>query len=91
MIVGVEPKDEIDGDFIFVSENNKIINLSRKEKSNLYCSGLQIINPYLINQLVTDEKNFYKVWERLFGSENLKISNLQPKYWYSYDDIKQIK
>jgi NDP-sugar pyrophosphorylase family protein len=91
MIVGVEPKEEIDGDYIFTSKNNKITHLTREKKSHLYCSGLQIINPHLLNQLITKENNFYKVWEKLFDSDNLKLSSLQPKYWYSYDDLKQIK
>jgi MurNAc alpha-1-phosphate uridylyltransferase len=91
MVVGVKPNSEIDGDFIFTSENNKIKYLNRTEKTNLYCSGLQIINPNLIYKLIKHENNFYKVWEKFFDTDNLKLSNIQPDSWYSYDNIKQIK
>jgi NDP-sugar pyrophosphorylase family protein len=91
MFVFVKPNSELDGDFIFTSENNKIKYLDRTEKTNLYCSGLQIINPNLIYKLIKHENNFYKVWEKFFDTDNLKLSNIQPDSWYSYDNIKQIK
>jgi MurNAc alpha-1-phosphate uridylyltransferase len=91
MMVGVNPIDGIDGDFIFTNKNNQITSLTRKIQSNLYCSGLQIINPNLIYYSISKENNFYGVWEKFFNTENIKLSNIHPSQWRSYDNLKQIK
>ena len=90
MVIGTEPQENIDGDFIICNENQNIYNLTRKIKSNLYCTGMQIINPFLVNQICSEEYNFNNVWSQLFGTKDLKVSSIRPSYWKSYDSINQI-
>jgi len=90
MIIGTKPVDGISGDYITKDENNNIISLSRMIKTEEYCSGVQIINPYRVNQMMESHDNFYDVWNSLITKKEIKISSVLPKFWYSYDEIKQI-
>jgi len=65
MVIGVNPVKGVEGDFIQYDENNIISQLSRTINSDKYCSGLQIINPYKVNQLTQKSENFYDVWKQL--------------------------
>ena len=61
MIVPTKPVKGLDGDYIF--QTNNIVNkLSRKRKTNIYCSGIQIMNPYEINKKYKKRNNFNKLW-----------------------------
>ena len=91
MVIGTKPVDSIDGDYITCDENNNITSLDRNNKTEKYCSGVQIINPHKVNQLHIENNNFYGVWNSLIEKKELKISNVCPDFWYSYDDIKQVK
>lgn len=90
LIVGTKPKEGINGDFIRNNENNVITHLDRNESSDLYSSGLQIINPQKVNDLCAPSNNFYNVWSQLLNTNNLKISNIHPNEWMCFDNIKQI-
>jgi NDP-sugar pyrophosphorylase family protein len=91
MVIGTTPVNGIDGDYITYDENNNITFLDRNNKTEKYCSGVQIINPHKVNQLHIENNNFYGVWNSLIEKKELKISNVYPDFWYSYDDIKQVK
>jgi NDP-sugar pyrophosphorylase family protein len=91
MIVGTLPKDNIAGDYIFHDENNLITSLDRYNESEKYCCGVQIINPFKINQKCLPTNNFYGVWESLINKKDIKVSNISPDLWCSYDDLTQIK
>jgi NDP-sugar pyrophosphorylase family protein len=90
MVVGVEPVDGIDGDFIEYDENNTIVSLTREKVTDKYCSGLQIINPFKVNDITADSDNFYDVWQQLRYMGELKVSNILPTKWKCYDEIKSI-
>ena len=90
MIIGVEPDNNISGDFITHDKNNKIIKLDRHTPTNIYCSGLQIINPFKVNNITNKNDNFNNVWDELINLGELKISNIKPISWSCYDDIKNI-
>jgi NDP-sugar pyrophosphorylase family protein len=90
MVVGVEPVDGVAGDFIEQDDTNTIIKLGRDNATDKYCSGLQIINPYRVNEITKERNNFYDVWEQLRHKRQLKVSNVSPRKWNSYDDIKSI-
>ena len=49
MIVPTKPVNGLDGDYIF-RKKNIIYNLSRKNKSDIYCTGIQVLNPKRINK-----------------------------------------
>ena len=50
-LVPVKPVKKLEGDYIH-RNNNIVTKLSRKYKSDIYCSGIQIINPYRINKIM---------------------------------------
>ena len=89
MIVPVEPVEGLDGDYIF-HEDHRIIELSREKKSDLYCSGIQILNPRKINELTETSDNFYSVWNQLIEQGQLYCSKVYPKEWYAVDTISQL-
>ena len=90
MVVAVEPVRGVAGDFIENDDSNTIIKLDRDNVTDKYCSGLQIINPYRINEITEERDSFYDVWEELKHMRQLKVSNVLPSKWNSYDDIKSI-
>ncbi|WP_018630770.1 nucleotidyltransferase family protein [Niabella aurantiaca] len=90
MVVPVTPVSGLDGDYIFGADN--IINkLTRAEKSNIYCSGIQVLNPAKINRLVDRCDNFYKVWQQLITLQELYYSNTYPSEWYAVDTVEQLQ
>lgn len=90
MVVPVTPVEGLDGDYIFGTDN--VINkLTRTEKSNIYCSGIQVLNPAKINRLATSCDNFYEVWQQLIGLQQLYYSNTYPSEWYAVDTVEQLQ
>ena len=65
--------------------------MSRKIKSDIYCSGIQIINPYKINKIVKNTTNFNKVWAKLIEKKKLKVSDVLPRNWFTIDNPNQLK
>jgi hypothetical protein len=61
MLIPVKPVKGIEGDFI-QTENNQITALSRTEKTPIYGSGIQILNPKKINDSTEKAADFYAVW-----------------------------
>ena len=90
MVVPVKPIEGLEGDYIF-HENQRITRLTREEKSEMYCSGIQILNPKKINELTNPVDNFYYVWQQLMEQGQLYCSNVYPKKWYAVDNLKQLK
>ena len=89
MLIGVEPLPELEGDYIF-HENNKVYKLDRNEQASLYCSGLQIINPFQVKKLTNDRGDFYNIWEQLIAQNQLFVSSVLPDKWFSVDTIEQL-
>jgi len=89
MVVPVVPVDGLDGDFIF-EESGYVTNLSRSNRSNIYCSGIQVINPCRINRLMSPMSNFYEVWSHLIASNRLMSSSVYPKKWFVADTLEQL-
>ncbi len=90
MVVGVEPVDGVAGDYIEYDESNTIVRLDRDNVTDKYCSGLQIINPFKVNDTTAECDNFYDVWKQLKYMGELKVSNVLPTKWRCYDDIKSV-
>lgn len=89
MIVGVRPINGIEGDYIKAS-NNIISKLSRRIRTNLYSSGIQIINPYKINQVTKSKSDFKFLWEELIKKKMLYLSDVKPKKWFSVDTLETL-
>jgi NDP-sugar pyrophosphorylase family protein len=89
MLVPVKPVEGLDGDFIH-KQNDKVNSLSRKENSDIYCSGIQIINPKKINQLIKKTEDFNILWKRLMVQKKLHVSRVVPKKWFTIDSVNQL-
>ena len=91
MLVPTNPINGLEGDYIFADQNKDVKKLSRVDKSNIYCSGIQILNPYFINKYTKKVDDFNKVWNQLIILNQLKISSILPDYWYAIDNLEQLK
>lgn len=89
MLVPVKPVEGLDGDFIF-HHNSYVTRLSRTETTEIYCSGIQILNPKKINQMTKEGESFYEVWQQLISQKQLMISSVYPKKWFAVDTIEQL-
>ncbi len=89
MLVGVKPINGIEGDYIKAS-NNIVTKLSRRIRTNLYSSGIQIINPYKINQVTKSKTDFKFLWEELIKKKMLYLSDVKPKKWFSVDTLETL-
>ncbi len=89
-LVPVKPVKKLEGDFIH-RKKNIVTKLSRKIKSDIYCSGIQIVNPYKINKIVKNTTDFNQVWNKLIKKKKLKVSDVLPKNWFTIDDPNQLK
>ncbi len=90
MVIPVKPIEGLDGDFIF-HDNQRITELSRTKTSEMYCSGIQVLNPKKINELTQPADNFYNVWMQLIELKQLYCSNIYPKQWYAVDTVNQLE
>lgn len=89
MLVPVRPVAGLEGDFIF-HEKHIVKELSRNKPSDIYCSGIQILNPAKVNELTVEGGDFYSVWNQLIEQKQLKSSSVYPKKWFTVDTIDQL-
>jgi MurNAc alpha-1-phosphate uridylyltransferase len=89
MLIPVRPVVGIEGDFI-TSHNNRVTALDRENKRDIYCSGIQILNPFQINRKMNAVNNFYELWQNLIESHDLYHSEVYPHKWYTINSIEQL-
>jgi NDP-sugar pyrophosphorylase family protein len=89
MIVPVKPVEGLEGDYIF-HDDHIVTELNRYKPSDIYCSGIQILNPAKINQLTVEGDDFYSVWHQLIEKRQLKSSSVYPKKWFTVDTVAQL-
>jgi NDP-sugar pyrophosphorylase family protein len=89
MIVPVRPVEGLEGDYIF-HENCYVTKLSRDEPTNMYCSGIQVLNPKRVNELTSEGDSFYSVWDQLMEKRQLMMSSVYPNKWFAVDTIEQL-
>ena len=90
MIIPTRPVYGLSGDYIF-SKNSVVSNLSRKKKSSIYCTGIQVLNPKKINDKIKSTSDFNILWKRLIKIKQLYVSDIEPKRWYTVDNIDNYK
>lgn len=90
MVVPVKPIVGLDGDYVF-HENQIVTGITRETVSDIYCSGIQILNPAKINSLTTEGESFYSVWHQLIEQQRLMVSSVYPKQWFAVDTIEQLR
>ena len=91
MIIPVKPVEGIEGDYIVKDKNNYVEKFDRENPTELYCSGIQIINPSMVNELTDAKDDFNEVWNQLIDQKQLICSNLVPDDWYSVDNLDQLE
>ena len=89
MLVPVQPVPGLEGDYVFC-EGHVATEITRLRKTEIYCSGIQIVNPYRINQLTTEGESFYDVWQQLIAQKQLLVSSVYPLKWMAVDTIEQL-
>lgn len=89
MLVPVLPVAGLAGDYIF-HKNHVVTDLDRHTPSEIYCSGIQILNPCKINELTEEADDFYSVWRQLIALEQLYVSAIYPKKWFAVDTVEQL-
>ncbi|HEV8160387.1 MAG TPA: NDP-sugar synthase [Pyrinomonadaceae bacterium] len=89
MLVPVKPVEGLAGDYIF-HENCVVTKLSRYEPAEVYCSGIQILNPKKVNEETVACEDFYEVWQQLLAKRQLKMCSAYPKRWFTVDTMEQL-
>ena len=90
VIVPVAPIKGFDGDYIF-KNGNLVTKISRADVADIYCSGIQIINPVKVNALTVSTESFYEVWQQLIAKQQFYCSSFQPKKWLAIDTMQQLQ
>ncbi len=90
MLIPTKPIKGLEGDYIF-KKKSLIYNLSRSKKSEIYCTGIQVLNPKKINNQIKPTEDFNKLWKRLIKIKQLYVSDVMPKKWYTVDNIENYK
>jgi NDP-sugar pyrophosphorylase family protein len=89
MLVPVVPVKGLEGDFID-HDNGKVLTVQRDTPKNIYCSGIQVLNPHKVVKFTHEEVSFYDIWNQLIEHEQLYISSIYPKKWFAVDTIEQL-
>ncbi len=89
MIVPVLPVPGLEGDYIF-HDGSIVTRLDRHEPSNIYCSGIQVLNPARVNRLTREDGDFYSLWNQLIEQKQLCISTIYPKKWFTVDTLEHL-
>lgn len=90
MIVPVRPVAGVDGDYI-AHDDQIVTALTRDQPTDLYASGIQIVNPRRLVELGVAADNFYLVWKPLIERRLLRVSRVQPKAWFSVDTLADLQ
>jgi len=89
MLVPVRPVPGLDGDYVF-HENNIVTEITRLKPAEIYCSGIQVLNPYRLNQITREAESFYDAWQQLINQRQLCVSSVYPDKWFAVDTIEQL-
>ena len=75
MIIPTKPIKGLAGDYIF-KKKNIIQRLSRRVKSDIYCTGIQVLNPKKINDKIKSTDDFNILWKRLIKIKQLSLIHI---------------
>lgn len=89
MVVPVRPIEGLGGDYVELS-GDTVTGLDRKKVSDVYCSGIQVINPLALRGVVAETESFEVVWSQLIEQGQLKASSAYPKSWYTIDNLPDL-
>ena len=89
MLVPVRPVEGLEGDYIF-REGSVVSEVNRERESDIYCSGIQILNPATVSSLTENEGDFSGIWSRLIELGQLHVSSVYPDAWIAIDTWEQL-
>lgn len=89
MVVPVTPVEGLVGDYIH-HKNNLVLKLDRYDPTSIYCSGIQVINPAKINELMDPVEDFGECWSALILKNQLFSSSVLPDKWFTVDTLEQL-
>lgn len=89
MVVPVVPIEGLVGDFIH-HDQNLVLKLDRNDPAPTYCSGIQVLNPSKINQLIEPVEDFGDLWSQLIQINQLFSSSVLPDKWFTVDTLEQL-
>lgn len=89
MLVPVFPISGIEGDYI-EHDNENVIGVQRQIPRDIYCSGIQVLNPAQIANLIAGVEDFITVWKYLIHERQLKVSTVYPQVWFSIDTLDHL-
>ena len=75
----------------YYKKGNVVKKLSRTQKSDIYCTGIQILNPKKINDKIKPTDDFNILWKKLIKIRQLYVSDVMPKKWYTVDNLDNLK
>ncbi len=87
MLVPVRPVPGLEGDFVH-HENGVVSKVDRFDSAELYCSGIQVINPRAVCRETTEGRDFYDVWNQLNAKQQLKVGQHIPNRWFAVDTLE---
>jgi NDP-sugar pyrophosphorylase family protein len=91
LLVPVRPVAGLEGDYIFHDADHVVTALDRHRPAEIYCSGIQVLNPKRVNELTGPGDDFNAVWSSLIAARQLLVSSVYPKSWISVDTIEQLQ
>lgn len=91
MLVPTTPLANVSGDYL-LAENDIVLEISRQSISDRYCTGIQVINPFIVNKSMGNGQtdDFNTIWRELMKEKQLKVSNLYPHVWFSIDTLENL-
>ena len=88
-LVPVRPVPGLEGDYIRHIDH-VVTSVSRTDVSDIYCSGIQILNPYRVSRLTRELGDFYAIWQQLIEQRLLYVSSVYPKTWIAVDTLEHL-
>lgn len=89
MLVPVRPIPGLEGDFIR-SNGGRVMDISRTVPTDVYASGIQVLNPAKVSALTAPDGDFYAIWRQLMEKGQLWVSSIYPKRWMTVDTVHDL-
>lgn len=92
MLVPVPVNKAIEGDFIHMDDATGLVTgISRLLFSGIYSSGIQVLNPAMMNAMASGECDFLALWQKLISVRQLFASGNYPYHWFSINTAAQLQ
>ncbi len=89
MLVQVRPVPGLDGDYIR-HDSGRVTAISRTEQTDIYCSGIQVLDSARVPSLTSADGDFYSIWRQLIDARQLWVSSIYPKKWMTVDTVDDL-